>query len=302
MSLEQRLQKFSTKISVHLIEKTPSYHSIYQRLVIKRRVTEFVMCYLLILGGQQLLIQNIFFAPLWPAAGVALSAVFLRGNTMLLSIFMGTLTSLWVFHPPLLPSLFYSGLFTLMIYLIRYCALRYIGAVQPIVQRRILINFIGIISVFCALHITLLQFLGELPWIISFLSEMNGFLCLTPLCLIFTPFVPAEYFHAKLTWWRWALLIIFAHSLFFFLAPGLPSIMLAVGFFFILAFYARIYGQIPTGIALLGISTLYLGGTLPFPHLFSPLSSEWETQILLGIFLATNITSLMIAIKSHKTG
>jgi integral membrane sensor domain MASE1 len=301
--IEQRLSKLTADLRQKNLETTkPTASSLFWRLVISRRTAEFIISTLLIFGGQQFLNQIGYFSPVWPATGVALSAVFLRGNFLLLGILCGTLLNNLFNHLPWHLNLFMGFGFTFFIWITRSLALRFIGAITPISFVRVWIQFILLIALTCALYTAFLYFLGIFSTRHSiffnlysaWLGNFNGILYLTPLCLIFEPFVPQKYFTSKTRlWWLISIAIIGSHFLFF--ALSFTSALAVSGFLiFVLAFYALAFGQIPTCITLLGISTVYITGANPGPSLFNLRTSQ-EISMLLMLFTLSAIISITIA-------
>ncbi len=307
MALENRLKSFHAQVvAKNLIQaKQLSYKASYLRLFFTRRSAEFIFSALLVFGGHQFIILNQFFSSIWPAAGVALSAVFLRGNYLLFGIFVGTLSSYLYNLFPWELSLYQALLFTLFIFLMRQCALWLIGTITPLSRVTLLWKFIALMAVFCALHISTMTMIfiayykssfTAFGWYCAWLGELNGILALTPLCLIFDPFVPQKYFNKNNNaWWFCGLMIFACYFLFFLIPSGLASIILSVIFLVILSIYARIFGQIPTCTTLFGLSVVYLTGVLPSSHLFHTTSSYQDVMILLSLFSLTAIVSISIS-------
>lgn len=306
MSLEERKKAFIQSLAKNLVQaKRPTYAVYYYRLVITRRATELILSSLLIFSGQQFLLQNSFFSPIWTAVGVALSAVFLRGYFLLYGIFLGVLLSYLYNHVPWHLSLAQSLLFTLYIFLTRLIAVHTIGAVIPLAQTRVLWKFFGLVTLFSTVHAYTLLLVFAAPrgmaptffdWSVAWLGEVNGILYLTPLCLIFEPFVPKRYFNLKSkSWWICSAAIIISHFLYYIVPSGAPSIFLALVFICILSTYANYFDQIPTCITLLGISVVYISGILTPPHLFHIHSSALNAQSLFALFTFNAILPLSIA-------
>ncbi|MFI4936933.1 MAG: hypothetical protein ACHQJ6_00300 [Candidatus Berkiellales bacterium] len=306
-ALEQRIKNFTTQaVAKELVKlKHPSYASDYRRLVLSRRAIEVIFSILLIYGGQQFLIQQAFFCPIWPASGVGLCAIFIRGPFLILGVFLGSLASYLYYHLAWFFSIILSLLFAVTLFLIRECSLRWIGAVTPIATRAILLKFIFLIGVFSLFHVILHHLALEWATGLSFkwinvvwgaLGEINGILCLTPFCLIFEPFVPQRYFQLKLTPWKIiAVLIITSYLLFYFIPNGFYSYILAILLLIGLGIYAKCFGQIPTCVTLLGISIVYFTAVLSPSHLFTLHSSKVEVLMLTALFTLTVISSLTIA-------
>ncbi|MBS0290366.1 MAG: MASE1 domain-containing protein [Proteobacteria bacterium] len=302
MSLADRINKFQKDVVAKklLHSKVDSFNRDYFRLILARRTAEFLLCTCIIYGGQQLVILNTFFSPIWPASGVALSAIFLRGRTMLFSIFVGTFASYFSNNYASLLSLQQALLFTLIIWLTRESALKWIGAVAPIPTLRIFLKFVLLLGIFCALHAFVIAFFIQTfhsdfswyRWILAVLGEYNGILCLTPLCLVSDPFVVKNYFNKKACkWWICALLLIIAHGLFF-IMPVQSLILVAFFLFISVCVYALNFGQIPTCITLFGISIIYLAGVLPKEKLFQNTIAQSETLFLCLFFTLTILVSL----------
>ncbi len=307
MALENRLKTFHEQVvAKNLVQaKQLSYNASFLRLFFTRRAAEFIFSALLVFGGHQFIILNQFFSSIWPAAGVALSAVFLRGNNLLCSIFIGTLSSYLYNHFPWELSLYLALIFTLFIFLVRQGSLKFIGTITPLCDLNTLWKFIALIGVLCAIHISSMTMIfityykssfSTFSWYCAWLGELNGILALTPLCLIFDPFVPQKYFNKKNNAWWFSGFMIFACYFLFFLTPsGLPSIILSVIFLIMLGVYAKIFGQIPTCTTLFALSVVYLTGVLPHSHLFHKNSSHQDVMILLSLFSLTAIVSISIS-------
>ncbi|HVV69074.1 MAG TPA: hypothetical protein VHE99_08615 [Gammaproteobacteria bacterium] len=309
MSREKRLNYFKTAVIARNLAETahPSYRALFYRLVFIRRMAEFFISALLVFGGQQFIIANHFFSPLWPATGVALAAVFLRGNFPLLGIFFGALASYVLSHTPFSISLIHSGLLVIYVYLTRALALRLIGPIAPIADNAVLWKFYGLI-IASSVVLSYLEFViltqSLLPnlslWYMGWLGEMNGILCILPFCLIFDPFISKRYFRQPVQlWWVLALVIILGH-LFYFAVPTGIILILSCAFLVILAFYAKYFGQFPTCFTLLGIAMIYLSATRPGLHLFHSSSSGFQDKVLLTIFTLTVMLSISIATQTRS--
>jgi hypothetical protein len=306
VSLEKRLKTFQAEVVTKnlVVAKHQSYISSFRRLYLTRRAAEFIFCALIIFGGHQLIIQNGFFSALWPASGVALSALFLRGNNMLLGIFIGTLSSYLYNRYPILVSLHQTFLFTLFIFLTRQLALFWLGTVTPLANVKIFAKFSFLLGLLCAFHIFLIsKVLNSIygapvynfDWYIAWIGELNGILCLTPLCLVFEPFVPEKFLNKEnAAWWIFTIVITLCHLLFFVIPSGMPSIGLAVFFLIVLCLYAKFFGQVPTCITIFCISIVYLAGVQPLSHLFHLNSSKLDVVVLLSLFSLAMIISICI--------
>lgn len=296
MTIDQRLKALQTAVVPNI---SPSYYrNRYLRLVFTRRATELAVCTLLIFGGQQFFVQNHFYSALWPASGVALSALFLRGNFLILGIFLGSFASYALNSVSLLMSGLYSLLFTCCMFLIRYLSLRIIGPVTPLAHRAILVKFIVVVILLSGIHTgALCQVMPPyFQWLQSWLAEITGILCLTPLCLTFEPFAPQRYFTLKAwRWWLSAIILIGCYFLFYWVPAGAPSLWLSLIFFCGICAYAKAFGQIPLGITLLGISVVYLSGQSYPYHLFHLSTTAQDSLLLLACFTFTAMISFGIA-------
>lgn len=304
MTLEKRLKHFKTAVIAKNLAETahPSYRAQFYRLVFMRRAAEFFISALLVFGGQQFIIANHFFSPFWPAAGVALAAVFLRGNFPLFGIFFGILMSDTLHHIPIHTSLMHSGLLVIYVYLTRELALRWIGTVAPLADNRALWKFYGLIIASSAV-LSYLEFIILTPsllpnlslWYMGWLGEMNGILCIVPFCLIFDPFISKRYFRPPVQlWWVLALVIILGHLVYFAVPTDIILILSGI-FLVILAVYATYFGQFPTCFTLLGVAIIYLSAARPGFHLFHTHSSAFQDKILLTLFTLTIMLSISIA-------
>lgn len=154
MLLEKRLAVFKASLAEkNLIPPGHrSFRAGYCRLVFMRRTFEFIISALLFCGGQQFLISNDFFSPIWLTTGAALAAIFLRGNFLLLGIFAGTLIGYLINHLPWHISLTLSLMFVVYIYLIRKLAFLTMGPVAPLFNNAILWKFYGLIALLSAVY------------------------------------------------------------------------------------------------------------------------------------------------------
>ncbi len=292
------------------LAKHPSYQNTYRRLYLTRRLAEFFLSAIIIYGAHHLIIINTFFAPLWPSMGVALAMLFLRGNSLLAGLFVGTLLSYYFNHFSLPVSVVIASLFIFVTFLIRYCSLKFIGPITPLFTLSVLWKFIALCAIFCGIQVYLMaliftsQFNTHFSFIgisVAFLGELNGILSLTPLCFVFTPFVPGIYFAEKSKTWLWVSIgIVIAHGAFFLVDSGLPTLLIACTSIIVLALYAHFFGQIALCFTLFALSTIYLTGTLPFTHLFHRDSNHLDTLILIVLYTVAMLLSLSIGTKNQK--
>jgi hypothetical protein len=302
VTLEQRKQAFYTTVVTKkwACAKQPSYKNRYQYLILIRRSTELLFSAMLILSGQQLLLETGLASPLWVTSGVGLAALFLRGYFLLSGIFLGTLLSYLYNHFSWPLGLSQSVLFIFFLYLTRALSLRWIGPITPLPKVAVLGKFIALMSALSAVHVWLVTilFFKMWPslslWYLGWLGEINSILCLVPLCLMFDPFVPAQYFNLQAwKWWMCGALLIIAHVPLL-LLPPLPSIIYSLALVIALNSFAWAFGKIPTAFTLLGISVIYLGGVGTF--------STNSMSILYTLFTLNIILSLSVAIYRDPKG
>lgn len=274
----------------------PTLQSRFNRLYFTRRFCEWLFSAILIFGGQEFLMQNGLYSPVWPAAGVGLSAIFLRGNVLLLGIFTGSIASYLLNNYPLTVAISNSLLFTFNLFLIRFVCLRYFGTIAPLHSAKIGLQFISVVLFFCALHIGWIYlFYPDLPWLMGFLGEVNGILCLTPLCLSLEPFTVKRLFvKGSFPAWVAGTVIVLGHALFFFI-PAKAAIIWAVVLLIALWLYAHHFRAASTGMTLLGISIVYLtGGLEPF-QLFQRSYPLYTVIAITAIFTLGTIIAILQA-------
>lgn len=275
------------------------YRNHYWKLITLRLLTETFILICLIYLGQQFLIRNNFYLPLWPATGLGLTVVFLRGYRSLLGIAIGTGLSYYLNHFSWQESLWLALLFVGYLTLIRTISLRWIGAIAPIADRSVLFKWIVLILLCSALYIFILDgtisIKTNLERLLALLGILNGILCLAPLCLAFDPFTPQIYFTRQAWhWWSFAVILIAAHLLYFAL-PAVEALCLSGALMLALCVYGWYFGLIPLTITWMGISTLYLIGALPPIHLFQ-MDYALDTVLQLTMLLTFSlITSLLIS-------
>lgn len=296
-SFNENQETFATiVVAKQLAVPAQAIQARYNRLYFTRRICEWLFSTILIFGGQQFLLENGLYSPVWPAAGVGLSALFLRGDILVLGIFTGTFASYLFNHFPITVSLANSLMFTLNLYLIRFCCLRFFGSIAPMHSTRICLQFLFITMLFCTLH-TGWQYLyyPDLPWLMALIGEVNGILCLTPLCLSLEPFVVKRLFvKGSLRAWLCGIIILLGHTAFFFM-PAQFAIPFAGLLVVSLLVYATHFRAASTGMLLLAISVVYLTGTLDPFQLFQ---EDYSLKIVLGIlglFSAGNIVAVLLA-------
>lgn len=226
--------------------KEVSFQKKYWRTVFYRRALETLFVAALMNGAQTFTVSQ--GSPfLLPATGLGLSALFLRGRTILFGIFLG-----YALHE----GLYQAILWTLTLFLIRETCLQHIGATIPLRKPKTLLAFTGI-SLFYLLF---------LP---QTFAHLNGILYLTPLCLTLEPFALEKFLaHENRRAWIGAFMLFIVHGSLLFLPPHyLPAAMWILPFF--VGLYAFYFPPIFVGLSLLILSTLIL--TLPYGWL----SAEW---------------------------
>ncbi|MCS5710865.1 hypothetical protein [Candidatus Berkiella aquae] len=302
-SVTENQQAFAkTMLAKHPHTKPiPVYQNRFYRLYFTRRFCEWLFSAVLIFSGQEFLLQNGLYSAVWPAAGVGLSALFLRGNVMLLGIFTGLFASYLFNHFPFTVSISNSILFTLNLYLIRYCCLRFFGSIAPLHTSRVCLQLISVVVVFCALH-TGWQYLfyPDLPWLMAFFGELNGILCLTPLCLVLEPFTVKRLFmKGSFPAWLFGGLLVIGHSSLFFIPQAFAVIWAAI-LLIGLCVYAYQFRGAATGMLLLGTSVVYLTATLEPFHLFQYAFSLNSIITILTLFSVGTIISLLLACRCTR--
>tara|TARA_R110002110_G_scaffold121431_2_gene297282 strand:- start:114515 stop:115444 length:930 start_codon:yes stop_codon:yes gene_type:complete len=271
-----------------------------------RILTEFLLSAVFIYIGINFLILSQFTLAIWPASGVALTLVFIRGYYPCLGMFVGAFCAYDINSHLLSFSALQAVNFVSYIALTRYLALKWIGAIQPLNKLSVLVLFLGLVALTTACHIflhqSLITYFG-LPWtynlqnsITHFLAQFNGILCLTPLTLILDPFAPKTYFSLtkrNLSWWLMCSFILISSVCLIVLNPTLsPAVFLPIlcivtwGF----TFYFK---QIPTATLLLFMGVLYLGGIMDF-------SETLRSQRLLLELLLTGIGGIGLLLASYK--
>ena len=305
MLLEKRLAVFKASLAEkNLIPPgRRSFRAGYCRLVFMRRAFEFIISSLLFCGGQQFLISNNFFSPIWLTTGAALAAIFLRGNFLLVGIFVGTLIGYLINHLPWHISLTLSLLFVIYIYLIRKLAFLTMGPVAPLFNNAILWKFYGLIAVLSAVYSYLffslmgLKSVGATFFLVytGWLAQINGILCITLICLMFDPYLMYRHFHKVRLWSILAMVIVICHLFYFFIPAGTPTLILSIIFLAIMCGYGKYFGKVATCATLLGIAVIYLGGIISPFHLFQPNSSRLQVMITLTLFTLTAMLSISVA-------
>ncbi|GEM_PF-3119961 len=308
--MNENTERFTTAVLAKNIldAKRPSFLASYIRIVQARRLLELIFSMLVIFGGQQFLFQHAFFSPIWPATGVALAAIFLRGNFLLLGIFLGSFTNYWYNHFPLLMAFAQSFIWLVIVYFTRLICLQMIGPISPLPRVSILMKWFLVIFVMCGLHTVIFFALlfKWFPWswnyfFLGWVGQINGILCLVPLSLVFEPFVPQHFFNQNNRSWRiWGLLFILGNFLYFLIPPGAALISLSVLFSLLICYYAFCFGQIPTCITLFGLSIIYLGSISGPLALFHPDLPLYQTYLLSILLMLASLISLIIATYSQE--
>jgi len=281
----------------------------YQRFKVLfslRILTEFLLSAVFVYIGLNFLILSQFTLAIWPATGVALTLVFIRGYYPCLGVVVGAFCAYYINSHFLSFSAIQAIGFASYICLTRYLALKWIGAIQPLNKLSSLILFLILSLATTTAHVFFHQAIisyFDLSWhtslqntAIHVLSQFNGILCLTPLTLILDPFAPKTYFSfnkKNMSWWLICLGILIA-SIGFIISNNIiaPSIFLPA-FILITCGFAYFYKQIPMTTLLLIFGVLYLGGIADF-------SLQLKDQPLLMASLLACIGSLGLIISSYK--
>lgn len=305
MKLNSNLEKLEDYLNQNpkLTSDTKDCYHNYQRLFILRRVAEFLLCSVFIYVGINFLILSHFQLPLWPATGVALTMVFLRGNYPYAGILVGAIGAFYINCHYFWFSLFQGIGFTLYIYLTRLTLLKIVGPIQPLNNLDVLTSFLSIITLYTIFHVFLvweLICLAGLPWPFSLeyfyvhlLAQLNGILCLTPFTLMFNPFTMKKYFSWKkqnVIWIGYMLAILSSHLLFFWIASPIWIILLLAAIFIGILLFSYRFSQIPTSCLLLGMGLIYLAGITDYTaHIFNSfLTQTYLTAVcVFGLYMAT---------------
>lgn len=293
------LDRFATSlVAKNLISaNSHTYRNAFLRLFWIRRLTEFFFTGLLIYAGTKFFFINQY-APIWAFSGVALSALYMRGNVVLIAIFMSLFISFFSASFNWMMSLWQSVLFTAVMFLIRYTGMRLVGAIIPLAHFKVYTQWLLIVCFFVIVHIALM--LHQAPLIdqyAAWLSEMNGILCLTPLCMIFTPFTPLHYFNLQKWPWILAGLLVLVLHLLYFVLPINWLIYYAAGMMVLLITYSR-FGLFPLCLILLILSVLYIA-SIEGRSLFQA-TTAMQTIVLETLFFLSVILSLGFGIYWHN--
>lgn len=270
-----------------------TYRNAYSRLFWIRRLTEFFFTGLLIYAGSEFFFINQF-APIWAFSGVALSALYMRGHVSLIPIFISFYISFYCAGFGSFVSGWQSFLFTLIMFSIRYTGMGLIGAVIPLASLSVYVKWLLIVLFFVAAHIMIMfPHASALDRYTAFLGEMNGILCLTPLCLIFTPFTPQYYFNLRRWPWIAGSLVILTLHFGFFILPTMWLSFYAVLMLLLLVAYAR-FGVFPLCITILCLSVFYIASS-EGRSLFQAIPQK-QTVVLESLFCLSIILSLGLSI------
>lgn len=274
-SKTEQFKQFSQYLNQHnlIAPEAKDCYAKYCKLFLLRRLAEFMLSSVFIYVGINFLILSKFNLPLWPATGVALTIVFLRGHYPYLGFFIGAISAFYIHSNDIVFSLFQTFGFILYIYLMRTLLLRWIGAVQPLTNQNILPKFLCIVATLTLLHVNYtyaMIHLFDFNWpfdlkhiYIHWLSELNGILCLTPFTLAFDPFVPKKYFSFNTRNYIWsfsAAIIIALHLSFISLHNPFYIALILTLLFASICIFAYQFSVVPTTTLLLGLGLLYLAG------------------------------------------
>lgn len=242
----------------------------YLKIYWLRRIIETFFVAALINTTQTFSLSTGSESTLSPATGIALAALFLRGRTMLVGIFLGTFISHLIHHVPAVSSFFYGVCFTLYIFLIREICLRWVGPILPLNKISIFIKFLLICAILSIGYLFLLKFIftPNINLLSRWLSEINGILYLVPLCFLFDPYSPETLFNKKQKkWWLSTIGLLILQLLLLFI----PAKFFIMGSLFMLTgilAYAYYFPPITVGITLLCLSAFYIGLNISTPVIF----------------------------------
>lgn len=306
MSPNQRLQQFHNQVITNksLPRKHPSYRRRFMGLVALRYSAEFLLITGLIYIGQLFWLQNAGFISVWPFMGVAVAALYLRGNAALLGIAAGIVLSFLMARLPFLVGASVAALFVLFVFSLRFVGRCWLGPIAPLAERKILIKwcllvFIGSL-ITAALFLTILHYFALMqitPWIFAatFLGMFNGILCLAPLCLAFDPFTLSTL--CRKSAYRIAAIfigvVLLPLPLFFIPESFALAWMVFLGL--ILHLIARTLGFIATAVSSLLLAISFMIASLPGLHLFQASYSIPFSLTLLTFFTALILSALILS-------
>lgn len=301
----QNFENFSQH-NVDFVVAKDSYQR-FKILFFLRILTEFLLSAVFVYIGLNFLILSQFTLAIWPATGVALTLVFVRGYYPCLGMIVGAFCAYYINSHLLSFSAIQAIGFASYICLTRYLALKWIDAIQPLNKLSSLILFLVLVLTTTTGHIFFHQAVisyFDLPWHVSLqntmihiLSQFNGILCLTPLTLILDPFAPKTYFalsKRNLSWWLICGFILIACVSFIVSNNIMPPIIFLPILILTIGCFAYYYKQIPMATLLLIIGVLYLGGIIDF-------SIHLRDQPLLMASLLASIGGFGLILSSHKS-
>lgn len=265
--LEEYIQHNSKK------DQSKVYWLKFYQLFFIRFFLEFCITAAFIYVGYNFIIQSQFSLNLWPAPGVALTVLFLRGYLPAVAIYIGTFFAFYQNDFSLLFSNLQAIGFCSFVLATRYLTLRLIDPIQPVHKSYSLLAFISIVLPlsFCHCALNFIFFKStDYIWPHSFmdlcwqsLAQFNGIVCLTPLTLMLDPYAIKSYFSKRWTniiWWLGLLLVFLMLAtvgVLDYLEMSLYSAILGIS---IIAVFALIFGQIPAALLLLTVAVCALGG------------------------------------------
>lgn len=253
--------------------KAKGYGGPFYRLWLTRVVTEFCLTAAFIYVGLNFLLLSQFSLNVWPAAGVGLTVLFLRGYSPIIAIGVGAFSAFY-FHPF---SWYFSLLqalgMTLYIYSLRALSIKWIGPIQPVNQCTqlfffLLLSLVLTLSHIIYLYVLFFSFIGTSSLKFSHLlihtfAEYNGIVCLTPLALMLDPYTIKNYFSKNklnFTWWGclFAILcLVIALGMHSGLKPNAVFMLTALSSITLIALF---FGQIPASFFILLLAVCVLGG------------------------------------------
>jgi hypothetical protein len=232
---------------------------------LKRRVFELLLGTLIILSGQNFLYAEHYSLILWPSTGVGLAMLFLRGQFMVLPIFLGCFGAGLLQGWPWLENFLTALGFAIYLWSSYRLSLRLIGPIQPVLNIIVLSKWISLLMICSLIFVYGLGFIiHNSPPTLNFtckmtLLAMNGILGLTPFALMLDPFTfRNQHYYKNQFWWIYSLIAVISLMCIGLFYPGYMNILCA-SLVIIGTFFAYHYGQIPTGLTLLAIATVFIG-------------------------------------------
>ncbi len=273
MSSFSPIDRFYQALLANKILTTTShaYYRQYLKQYWFRRILETLFIAALINSSQMFSLVSGEVMALSPTTGVALSAVFMRGYTALVGIFLGLMLGQLVHAAPFLFSFSNSIFFTFYIFILREICLQWVGATLPLPNLTIFLKFLFVCAVIAFGFVGTLNFIFPIQATIftQWLAQMNGILYLTPLCLAFDPYSPEKLFNKNQPHWWLGLIGLLILQTVLFLLPQTYHWFTSTTMILAIVAYGYFFNIVKMGIALLCLSALYIGLDQNTPLVFA---------------------------------